>query len=181
MKRRLEQGQIYLITNTINNKKYVGQTWYDLSVRWSDHCRKKKKGGCPYLYRAITKHGRSAFTMESIARFDDANMADSLEIHYINLYQSNDPQYGYNLTGGGQDSRPSMPLAIRQKISEARKGMKFSQETKNRMSEAHKNIILSEDSQQALNASRARKRKLTMVQANQIRQKEKMVYYYESW
>jgi hypothetical protein len=32
---------IYVITNTINGKVYVGQTARELNVRWKEHCKKK--------------------------------------------------------------------------------------------------------------------------------------------
>ena len=169
---RLEQGYIYLITNNINNKKYVGQTWYELSTRLSEHISasgNKNHRGCPYLYKAIFKHGATAFTIQSLDRFITQEAADNLEAHYINLYHSNEAGYGYNLTGGGQGNKPPMSEAIRQKISQAMKGRTVSQESKNKMSAAHQRTTLSEESQKKLDASRAKKRKLTMEQAAQIR------------
>ena len=33
-------GVIYIITNKINNKVYIGQTIQPLNKRWEGHCRK---------------------------------------------------------------------------------------------------------------------------------------------
>jgi hypothetical protein len=32
-------GSIYLITNKINDKKYVGLTTRSIEIRWKEHCR----------------------------------------------------------------------------------------------------------------------------------------------
>ena len=58
---------IYLITNIINNKKYVGQST-DIQRRWKDHIRfssdQDKNIYCPKLYRAINKYGIDNFKFE---------------------------------------------------------------------------------------------------------------------
>lgn len=174
MSTRLDQGHIYLITNNNNGKCYVGQTWYDLNDRWSKHCSQNKRG-CPYLHKAILKHGRSAFTIESLARFTDPAEGDRLESHYIELYQTIDPTRGYNLTYGGQGNRPPMPQALRNKISQSKTGIPFTEEHKANLTRGIRTALdnLSTESQQKLDASRARKRKLTMEQANQLREDRK--------
>ncbi len=46
-------GYIYLVTNTINGKKYVGQSCCeDIHNRWNDHKRSKKTSLGTYLYNA---------------------------------------------------------------------------------------------------------------------------------
>lgn len=168
--KRLDQGHIYLITNNVNNKKYIGQTWYPLERRLSQHISQKKRG-CPLLSRAIKKYGKEAFTIESLARFDSSANADLLEKYFISFHCSSDQQYGYNLTDGGQGERATMLEEVRLKISKSKKGQKPSQETKDKISVG--NLIaqqnLSGESKKRLDASRAKKRKLTMDQAEQIR------------
>lgn len=170
--KRLESGHIYLITNNVNNKKYIGQTWYPLERRLSQH-KTQKKRGCPLLSRAIKKYGGEAFTIESLAKFDTQAHADFLETYFISFYCSNDPQYGYNLTSGGQGGKPSMPLETRQKISQSKQGYKQSLQTKLKISIGNKQALdnLPAESQKRLDASRIKKRKLTMEQAEQIRTK----------
>ena len=36
-------GYIYLITNKINNKKYVGKTELSIKARWKQHIKDSKK------------------------------------------------------------------------------------------------------------------------------------------
>lgn len=169
---RLDRGHIYLITNNINNKKYIGQTWYPLERRLSQHTSQKKRG-CPLLSKAINKYGKEAFTIESLIRFNTPTQADFLETYFISFYCSADLQYGYNLTDGGQGGRPSMSPEMRQKISQSKMGQKQSLQTKVKISIANKQSLnnLSTESQKRLDASRVKKRKLTMEQAEEIRTK----------
>ena len=53
-------GVIYLITNLLNGKKYVGQTIQRLNIRMNHH----RRGGDLYIDRAIRKYGRENFKVE---------------------------------------------------------------------------------------------------------------------
>jgi len=95
---------IYLITNTINNKKYVGQTKQNLYCRNSQH--KRMTGGCILLNRAVKKYGWDVFIVEVI-EYCEENELDTLEIRYIDEYKSfafreDGKGYGYNCTKGGK-------------------------------------------------------------------------------
>ena len=173
---RLTQGHIYLIKNVVNGKIYIGQTWHTLDHRWSQHksgAYHNSKRGCPYLYKAIIKHGADNFTIESISRFDNQQEADIIESQCIDKYQSTDHNHGYNLTKGGQGegSGSRMLESTRKKISQSRKGQRPSAESRLKMSIAGKLKAqsLSVESQQRLDDSRFRNRKLTMEQAKEIR------------
>lgn len=95
---------IYLISNTINNKHYVGQSIY-LRKRLLKHYYnwKNNQYDCP-LYRAFTKYGIDAFkitllwTTESTEYNKLKSTLDSLEKKYIEEYHSYDE---YNQTKGG--------------------------------------------------------------------------------
>lgn len=105
-------GEIYIITNTINQKKYVGQTVshrknhqryrpFGYMGRFRDHvsealCKKQ----CRYLNNAIRKHGTEAFTVELITKCTLAEL-DTMESWHISNSGTLFPQ-GYNLTTGGK-------------------------------------------------------------------------------
>lgn len=61
-------GYIYKITNTINNKLYVGCTIQDdVQYRWDSHKRLAKKDkGCTALKDAFKKYGIDKFKFEVI-------------------------------------------------------------------------------------------------------------------
>jgi len=56
-------GYVYLVTNTVNGKKYVGCTRVTVSRRWIQH-RSAAKNGSPFaLHQAIRKYGFNKFQM----------------------------------------------------------------------------------------------------------------------
>ena len=97
---------IYKITNTISNKIYIGQS-INIEKRWGAHrTRPFNSNSTSYnspLYRAIRKYGISAFTFEVIEECP-AELLNQKEQFYIQLYQANEPEFGYNLTAGGQSA-----------------------------------------------------------------------------
>jgi hypothetical protein len=107
-------GEIYKITNTVNNKIYIGQTRshrlnrnkyipFGYFGRFKDHineCYSKKKNVCKYLNSAILKYDQENFKCEKIAECPVENL-NELEIKHILEYNSKYPT-GYNLTDGGK-------------------------------------------------------------------------------
>lgn len=85
---------IYLITNKVNGKQYVGQHHYD-----GEGMDASYKGSGVLLKQAYKKYGVENFTMEIIEYCSDFYL-DSLEVKYISDYNTKTPN-GYNLTDGG--------------------------------------------------------------------------------
>jgi group I intron endonuclease len=95
-------GYIYKITNTTNNKCYIGQTkQIKPEYRWNDHITSMKTGknGCPLLIECAKKYGIECFKFEVIIICFDEDL-DKYEIEYIKKYNSLVPN-GYNVTDGG--------------------------------------------------------------------------------
>lgn len=90
---------IYLVTNKINNKKYIGQTTRTLKERWSQHCTPSAldKG---VLHKAILKYGKENFNLEIIREAYTLDELNVLEIELISQYKTIAPN-GYNLLEGG--------------------------------------------------------------------------------
>lgn len=86
---------IYLVTNKINLKVYVGQTIQPLKKRWKSHQSK----GC-ILYNSIQKYGKENFTIEQIDSAENIEELNEKEIYWISFYNSISP-VGYNLRLGG--------------------------------------------------------------------------------
>ena len=90
----ISMSYIYLITNKVNGKQYVGQHHYD-----GEGMDVSYKGSGVLLRQAYKKYGVENFTMEVIEYCSDASL-DSLEVKYISDYNTKTPN-GYNLTDGG--------------------------------------------------------------------------------
>ena len=96
-------GKIYLITNDVNSKVYVGQTIQTLNKRFNGHCcySKSDRSSNMYIKRAIHKYGRDKFHITLIEECP-LDLLNEREKYWISFYNSYNE--GYNLTKGGQDS-----------------------------------------------------------------------------
>ncbi len=114
---------VYLITNTVNGKKYVGMTKTSLKVRWQGQQKFAQKGGCTYFCNAIRKHGVQAFHLEVLRECSSKEEAIELEKQFIRVFGTQDQTKGYNLTKGGEGTWGRVStVQTREKISAARKG-----------------------------------------------------------
>lgn len=68
----MKRGIVYLITNTINNHKYVGITTMSLERRWSCHKRDNKRSNYP-LYKFMRRDGINNFTISTIIQIECVN------------------------------------------------------------------------------------------------------------
>ena len=91
-------GCIYKITNTINNKCYIGQS-INITARWQAHknaVNSKTLYHYP-LYRAFRKYGLENFTFTVIEECPVSQLNEK-EIFWIQYYNSFlDKNKGYNL------------------------------------------------------------------------------------
>lgn len=113
---------VYLVTNLINGKKYVGYTQKSLEERKEVHlCKSKSKNNKHFFYlfpSAIRKYGIENFKWEILFEGNDLAEVLKLEIHYIKTLNTIAPN-GYNLTKGGNGGIPSE--ITKDKISESLK------------------------------------------------------------
>ena len=92
---------IYKITNTKNQKCYIGQSNNPME-RWKKHRLRALGGeevGRSALYDAIRAHGLENFVFEIIGWYEDYN---DKERYYIKFYNSQVPN-GYNIMPGGEE------------------------------------------------------------------------------
>lgn len=115
---------IYLITNSVNDKKYVGQTVQKLKDRWGAHCCKSViKRGRP-IALAIAKYGKEVFEIKEIDRADSIEEANKKEVYWTNFYNCFAPN-GYSLKAGGR-FYSHLSEETKKKISLRHKGKKLS-------------------------------------------------------
>jgi group I intron endonuclease len=126
---------IYLITNKINTKQYVGQTWSSMKHRWQQHYSPSEKS-CLKLNRAIKKYGKDNLTIELITVCGMQETADYWEDFFIEKYDT--IKTGYNIRKGG--SRGKHSEITKRKISKSNIGKKVSEISKTKMSVAKTGI-----------------------------------------
>lgn len=98
---------VYVITNLVNSKIYVGQTCQNLDrYLRSDVTRALLNGEDrkPHLYNAIRKYGEAAFVIRSLVEAFDKEQADKLEQFFIRTLETQDKKIGYNIAAGGSGS-----------------------------------------------------------------------------
>ena len=93
---------IYVITNKINNKQYVGKTIQSVKERFKEHKYRSKYGTHNHLplYAAIAKYTINNFTIEQKEEVE-INLLDDRESFWIKELNTLAPN-GYNLTLGGE-------------------------------------------------------------------------------
>jgi group I intron endonuclease len=120
---------IYLITNNVNGKVYVGQTKTKLYARWATHKRDARYGIDLCICRAIKKYGPESFSIKEIATADTQEWADYLARVWIVLHDSRNRKKGYNVRAGGIHS-PGISPKGRLRLRKASTGRQPSEETK---------------------------------------------------
>lgn len=133
-----QYNYIYLITNQLNDKIYIGK-------HSTDNLNDGYMGSGILINKAIKKYGLENFTKEYLAFCDNEDTLNYLERFYIRKYKAR--QVGYNLTDGGDGTLGShwvLSEETRQKMVEAKRGNKVnlgrhhSEEAKQKISESMK-------------------------------------------
>ncbi len=146
-------GYIYITTNKINNKKYIGKCWNNNNPNYI--------GSGVLLVKAVKKYGKSNF-IKKILESDIKSKEDLIkkEIFYIKKYNAFKSSKFYNLTEGGDGGdivrdrsifrtekhrnkcrdialiRNKNPEYLK-KLSRALKGRVVSQETRLKLKKSH--------------------------------------------
>ena len=100
-------GQIYKITNKINNKIYIGKTVSSINDRFSQHkydaFHENAKGYNFILHKAMRKYGIENFQVEEVEYIKNDYELEAREKYWIQYFDSILPK-GYNMTFGGEGS-----------------------------------------------------------------------------
>lgn len=128
----MDTYKVYMHTNKINGKKYIGITSMPAKIRWK---RGSGYAGQRRFYAAIKSYGWDNFKHEILFDCLSKEEAERLEEELIKEYRSNDLRYGYNIENGGVIHK----LSDEQKnhLREINTGKKCSNETKKKMSDSH--------------------------------------------
>ena len=127
-------GTIYLVTNTLNGKQYVGQTIV----------AGNRVGHGKLMTRAYQKHGKDSFTYEPICNsIENRNTLNFMEKFWIKVMDCRIPN-GYNIEHGGSKvekiaDETRAILSAKSKGNQRRLGTKQSEATKALMSAQRRN------------------------------------------
>lgn len=89
---------VYIHTNKVNGKRYVGVTIRKPEQRWNNGEGYKEQ---PHFYSAIKKYGWDNFE-HFIVEVDSREKMFELEKQCIEFYQTTNPEKGYNKSLGGE-------------------------------------------------------------------------------
>lgn len=94
---------IYAITNTVNDKRYIGMTETALDVRWAAHKKACRHGSDTALHNAMRKHGEGTFQIAEIAALlPEMTRSDMGVVERVVIAQESTlAPSGYNMTTGG--------------------------------------------------------------------------------
>lgn len=122
-------GIIYRIVNIKNNKSYVGKTKshrgtepFGIEKRFVEHKTRPfsntKNNEIPLLYEAIREYGVENFVIETLLTCNLEHLNNN-EKKMISIYDSNNPNFGYNTQSGGEGPlNVVMSEETRKKISD---------------------------------------------------------------
>lgn len=127
-----KKNSVYLYTNTVNNKVYVGRTMQSLKARANKHGSGYKS--CTKFWNAICKYGWDKFRLEILAENISYEESVRLEKYYIQLYKSNQQEFGYNILSE-EPNRGFLPEEVKNKIRA--KKFELTPEQRKNISNAH--------------------------------------------
>lgn len=111
---------VYCALNIKNGKLYIGQTTLRLCERKSSHKAASIKHGYGAFHKALVEDGFENFEWYTIFQDSSVDKTLEMEAYYILLFNSNDANYGYNLTTGGKN--PVFNAEVTENISKSKKG-----------------------------------------------------------
>lgn len=161
---------IYSITNSKNNKRYIGQTSTELSKRMSVHFDKLRNGvhHNSHLQSSFNKYGEDVFTVEILAEASSIDELNTLEIEFIKKFNTLNSQFGYNRRSGGENY--ILTDAAKQNMSNAHKGKKLTKEHKQKIAIASTGKTRTTASKKKMSQSRRRYSKFSEEDAIKIKE-----------
>lgn len=123
--------KIYVYTNKVNGKVYVGRTCNSLRRRAGRDGGRYKN--CSYFWRAIQKYGWENFEGEIIEENLNDKEATERENFYIKKFNSADRKFGYNIQ---EDRKRSFSDSSRNKLC----NKIVSEETRKKISKNHADV-----------------------------------------
>lgn len=115
-------GYVYITTNLINGKRYIGQSSYKRKINHDCYL-----GSGKAIKKAIVKYGRENFSREVVFIAETREELTSKEIELISQYNAVEDPSWYNIAAGGYTTRGFLgrkhsPESIAKKRANYRRG-----------------------------------------------------------
>jgi len=162
----INYGIVYLLTNMVNGKRYVGQTTKGLDKRWTRYCWPSEATKRMPIVHAIRKYGMVNFERRVLEICASQEHLDDREKHWANDLNAFSPN-GYNLRAGA--GRGSVSEETRNKLRILNLGRKASKDARHRMSVSHLGNKMSKATKEKLSARWKGKRPCKLAQVNSIK------------
>lgn len=91
-----DYGFIYITTNNVNGKQYIGKRVYDSEGRWESYL-----GSGILLTRALNRYGRENFSRQIIDTAESEEDLREKERYWISFYNATESDSFYNIASGG--------------------------------------------------------------------------------
>jgi group I intron endonuclease len=137
----LNKSGIYKILNLVNNKIYIGCAT-NIQLRWYRHRTdaNNQRHHSPTFQRAWNKYGKENFTI-SVLEYVGLEKLEEREQFYLNELKPYDSNIGYNICKTGTINLGlKRSEEARQNMRNSQLGRQASDETKEKMSEARRDI-----------------------------------------
>lgn len=89
-----------------SGKVYIGITGRRPTKRYDNG---RGYAHCPHMAAAIAKYGWDSFSHDILSTGLTKLEAEIDEVSFISAFKSNDPEYGYNITSGGEHASEMTP------------------------------------------------------------------------
>ena len=132
-------GQVYEVKNLKNGKLYFGKSIHSMQSRMRNHLYLARAGTGGAFHRSLAKHGKDSFEWRVVYESEVESELFSKERELIQQFKTNQAEFGYNLTAGGEGQAGRQPteeenLRRGKAVSKYLTGKPKSEETKKKIS-----------------------------------------------
>jgi group I intron endonuclease len=159
-------GCIYRLLCKENGKSYIGQSKNNTpDMRWKRHVKDSEKNSMYAIHQAIRKYGKDVFEVSILCLCESQEELNKKEDEYITEYTSMIYENGYNMVRGGKGRAPNFQHKEehKKKMSEFMKNRIVTDETRQKISNARKGVKNNWDEETRLRVAEMSRKKATGV------------------
>lgn len=148
---------VYAITNLVTGKVYIGQhkggnlrQYLQKKFYYARH----QKTGSSYLFNAMRKYtDPEQWSIEPLMECETKEQLDRMETILIALYDTRNPEVGYNICRGGEGFTGKHSQYVKDRVRETHLGKSVSEETRSKIRAARLGKPLTSEHREKLRLS----------------------------